>query len=355
MNRLRKGSESFHLPRGLTLPGRGRLYKTGLFSLLLHLMLIFFLILNLIPSYSRSGRAVYRVTLKPFSPPGDGRPAGRSGPGLPGTPEVPKTPETPLKAETSRPVEGSKGSEAVETIRRDRRKAERAEKGEVPRYVNKEKKYEQPRENKLVEGLKKSDKKEMNVEREKSSGKSLQEAIEDIHKRVALDEIQKKVARRSGGERTSAEGLSKAERSTGSQVTGPSSSRNPALIGSGTGTGTGSGSGIGTGTGSGGSPWGSSLLESKLNDYYSLIWAKIKEGWTLPENLPKEKIELEAIIVVIIEKGGKVQKSWFEKKSGSALYDQMAMRAIKKAEPFPPIPKELSDDSLEIGFRFYPE
>jgi TonB family protein len=97
------------------------------------------------------------------------------------------------------------------------------------------------------------------------------------------------------------------------------------------------------------------LLESKLNDYYSLIWAKIKEGWTLPENLPKEKIELEAIIVVIIEKGGKVQKSWFEKKSGSALYDQMAMRAIKKAEPFPPIPKELSDDSLEIGFRFYPE
>lgn len=356
MNRLRKGSESFHLPTGLTPSGRGRLYKTGLFSLLLHLMLIFFLILSLMPSFNRSGRAVYRVTLKPFSPPGDGRPAGSSGPGLPGTPEAPKTPETPLKAETSRPVEGSKGSEAVETTKRDRRKGERAEKGEVPRYVKKEKKYEQPRENKLVEGLKKSDKKEMKVEREKSSGRSLQEAIEDIHKRVALDEIQKKVARRSGGEKASAEGPSKGERSTGSQVTGPSSSsRSPALIGSGTGTGTGPGSGIGTGTGSGGSPWGSSLLESKLNDYYSLIWAKIKEGWTLPENLPKEKIELEAIIVVIIEKGGKVQKSWFEKKSGSALYDQMAMRAIKKAEPFPPIPKELSDDSLEIGFRFYPE
>ncbi len=85
----------------------------------------------------------------------------------------------------------------------------------------------------------------MKVEREKGSGKSLQEAIEDIHKRVALDEIQKKVARRSGGERPSAEGLSKGERSTGSQMTGPSaSSRSPALIGSGTGTGTGPGSGI---------------------------------------------------------------------------------------------------------------
>ena len=201
MNRPRKGSESFHLPTGLTPSGRGRLYKTGLFSLLLHFMLIFFLILNLMPSYSRSGRAVYRVTLKPFSPPGDGRPAGSSGAGLPGTPEVPKTPESPSKAEKSRPDETSKGSEAVETTKRDRRKAERAEKGEVPRYVKKEKKYEQPRENKLVEGLKKSDKKEMKVEREKGSGKSLQEAIEDIHKRVALDEIQKKVARRSGGEK----------------------------------------------------------------------------------------------------------------------------------------------------------
>jgi TonB family protein len=354
MNRPKKGSETFHLPTGLTLSGKGRLYKTGLFSLFLHFLLIFFVILHLTPGYSRSGRAVYRVTLKPFSPPGDGRPAGRSGAGLPGAPEVPKTPEPPSKAERSRPDEVSKGNEAVETTKRDRRKAEKAEKGEVPRYVKKEKKYEQPREDKLVEGLKKSDKKEMKAEREKSSGKSLQEAIEDIHKRVALDEIQKKVARRSGGERPPAEGLSKGERSTGSQTTGPSaSSRSPALIGSGTGTGP--GSGIGTGTGPGGSPWGSSLLESKLNDYYNLIWAKIKEGWTLPENLPKEKTELEAIIVVIIEKGGKVQKSWFEKKSGVSLYDQMAMRAIRKAEPFPPIPKELSDDTLEIGIRFYPD
>jgi TonB family protein len=96
-------------------------------------------------------------------------------------------------------------------------------------------------------------------------------------------------------------------------------------------------------------------LEAKLNDYYSLIWAKIKKEWTLPENLPKGKIDLEAVIVVIIEKGGKVQKSWFEKKSGNALYDQMAMRAIKKAEPFPPIPKEFSDETFEIGIRFHPD
>ncbi len=33
----------------------------------------------------------------------------------------------------------------------------------------------------------------------------------------------------------------------------------------------------------------------------------------------------------------------------------MAMRAIKKAEPFPPIPKELGEEAFEIGIRFHPE
>lgn len=66
-------------------------------------------------------------------------------------------------------------------------------------------------------------------------------------------------------------------------------------------------------------------------------------------------VDLETTIVVIIERNGKVQKLWFEKKSGNALYDQSAMRAIKKPEPLPPIPKELSEDTFEIGIRFFPD
>jgi len=96
-------------------------------------------------------------------------------------------------------------------------------------------------------------------------------------------------------------------------------------------------------------------LESALNDYYDMIWAKIKKEWTLPENLRKGRTDLEATIVIVIEKEGKIQKYWFEKKSGNALFDQRAMWAIKKAEPFPPIPKEFSDDTLEMGFRFHPD
>jgi colicin import membrane protein len=86
-----------------------------------------------------------------------------------------------------------------------------------------------------------------------------------------------------------------------------------------------------------------------------LIWAKIDESWTIPPNLLKEMVDLETIIVIIIEQDGTIQKSWFEKKSGNDLYDQMAMRALKRAEPLPPLPKTLNEKTLEIGIRFFPD
>jgi hypothetical protein len=33
----------------------------------------------------------------------------------------------------------------------------------------------------------------------------------------------------------------------------------------------------------------------------------------------------------------------------------MAMRAVIKADPLPPIPKELNQESLELGIRFFPD
>jgi TolA protein len=214
-----------------------------------------------------------------------------------------------------------------------------------------------------VTGLKKSTKKVETPEKEKTS-KSLEDALAEIRRRAALDEIQRKVALR-GREKPGTEASKETEAGAassgkGSPVPGPGTGPGAgagtgAGAGAGAGTGSGTGAGSGTGSGGGGSPWGSSLLEAKLNDYYSTIWAMIKKEWSLPENLPKGKTELETVIVVVIEKDGSVQKSWFEKKSGNNLYDQMAMRAIKKAEPFPPIPKELGDSPFELGIRFFPE
>ena len=171
--------------------------------------------------------------------------------------------------------------------------------------VEKVKPIEKPKKDDIIEKVKKK-------ERDKESLKRLQEALDEVRKKAALDEIRKRVARKEREE----------ERST-------------AILSAKT----------------------SLEMESKWNEYYSLIWAKVKGAWTIPENLLKEKemVDLEAIIVLIIERDGKIRKFWFEKKSGNALYDQSAMRAIKKADPLPPIPKELSEDTLEIGIRFFPD
>jgi len=97
-------------------------------------------------------------------------------------------------------------------------------------------------------------------------------------------------------------------------------------------------------------------LDSQWEKYYSLVWARIKEEWKIPENVFKERemVDLETVIVVIIGRGGKIQKYWYDKRSGNSQYDEIAMRAIKRAEPLPD-PKELNEDTIEIGLRFSPE
>jgi TonB family protein len=321
-------------------PERGGLWAAGIFSLLLHLILITLLTVGLKPTMTKMKPSFYRVTIRPYAPQGDGSPlsgspAERQGPAIAKSapPAVQKTVVEKIKpAEKAKPPEKTKAAES--------------EKGR-----------------KTVEGLKSPQKrsekkvptaeKEELSEKQKESLKNLHEELENIRRKAALDEIKKKILRREAFEKEWAK-----EASAGSQSQGAIAS------GSGTGTGTGAGTGSGMGTGSsgsptGGSPWGSSsggsALESRLSDYYDSIWAKIKKEWTLPENLPKGRTTLETTIVIVIDREGKIQKSWFERKSGNTLFDQRAMRAIKKAEPLPPIPKEFSDTTLEMGFRFHPD
>ena len=353
----------------------GEWLKPGAFSLLVHIGLVVFLLVNLKTPPMKHPISVYRVNILRL---GTGTPPGGAGlahsiPGggsLPATlSRDPKAAEAPKKGETPVKAETPKKTEVTEASKRDRKEPARKvepEKGKVPQTTKIPEKRDT--EVKPIVGLKSSPHKEEKPKGD-TSDQSLQEALAEIQRKVALDELRKRIAKRGGKEGTPAGGSSGSSPSQGS---GASSSKDLSQPGSGSGSGTeqgigagtgsesgtGKGTGVGPGTGTGGSPWGSpqgSSDGSVLDAYYTMVWAKIKEEWTLPENLPQEKADLETIIVVIIERDGKVQKSWFEKRSGNALYDQMAMRAIKKAEPLPPIPKEFGDDTFEIGIRFYPE
>lgn len=227
-------------------PGINHFLKMLGISLVIHIALVVFSNLNLWPMIIKVQPAAYTVTLLPLSI---------------REPEIPKVNVPSPREEILKPTEKPKKDDIIEKVKKP----------------------------------------------PKESLRHLQEALEEIRKKAALDEIQKRVARKERDEKRF-------------------SSIQP-----------------------------SPALESKMNEYYSLVWTKIKGAWTIPENLIKEMVDLETVIVLIITSDGTIQKMWFEKKSGNALYDQSAMRAIKKAEPLPPIPRELGEDTLEIGIRFFPD
>jgi colicin import membrane protein len=81
-------------------------------------------------------------------------------------------------------------------------------------------------------------------------------------------------------------------------------------------------------------------------DYYTKITKEIWQQWVFPETGDKN---LEAIISIRIMRDGAVLISRVEKSSGNSLFDKSAVRAISKASPVTPPPRE-----MEIGVRFYP-
>ncbi|RPJ01292.1 MAG: hypothetical protein EHM36_13615, partial [Deltaproteobacteria bacterium] len=115
-----------------------RLLKTGFLSLFIHLVLVTFLLSNLMSPYTRSGHAVYRVALRPFSPPGDGNPPGGAGSGPPKGPETPGPPSVPPVSE---PPKADKGSD--EGQKKDQPKIKTVEREEDSRSAKKKKKYEE--------------------------------------------------------------------------------------------------------------------------------------------------------------------------------------------------------------------
>ncbi|MCD6485954.1 MAG: TonB C-terminal domain-containing protein [Syntrophobacterales bacterium] len=96
---------------------------------------------------------------------------------------------------------------------------------------------------------------------------------------------------------------------------------------------------------------GHSEMNIKMKVYYSIVWSMIKEKWALPEGiLPNDNIE--AIVEAKILRNGSVSNLSFEKNSGNRYFDESAIKAIKKAAPFPPLPEWLNERYIDLGIRF---
>jgi TonB family protein len=91
----------------------------------------------------------------------------------------------------------------------------------------------------------------------------------------------------------------------------------------------------------------------RFNRYYTAVYNKIYNSWVLPGYGSKR--QLEAVVNIRIAKNGKILSTSFEQRSGSAYFDRSVLRAIKKANPLPPLPVGFNEKYLELGIRFIPE
>lgn len=96
----------------------------------------------------------------------------------------------------------------------------------------------------------------------------------------------------------------------------------------------------------------SGRVDRAINLYYSQIWSRIKGQWVFPQSI-SQKENLTAVINVKVLGSGAVTEHHFEKHSGNRYFDDSAMRAIRKASPFPPLPSDLGERSIELGIRFH--
>ncbi len=88
----------------------------------------------------------------------------------------------------------------------------------------------------------------------------------------------------------------------------------------------------------------------RFSAYYESVWNKIRAAWVLP--VYGTAAAREAEVSITIDRSGKVLNMRFEKKSGDAVFDRSVLRAVKKADPLPPIPEGLRLNRLELGIRF---
>jgi colicin import membrane protein len=97
---------------------------------------------------------------------------------------------------------------------------------------------------------------------------------------------------------------------------------------------------------------GDAEISAKMRAYYATIWSRIKGRWALPQGILPGDV-LETVIHVTILRSGAVTGMNFEKRSGNRYFDESALKAIRKAVPFPPLPAGISGGSLEVGIRFH--
>lgn len=100
-----------------------------------------------------------------------------------------------------------------------------------------------------------------------------------------------------------------------------------------------------------GDPEGDSDSAEEGERYFGLILAKARRHYGITKTIPpQELIRLKALVVLYIGAMGELLKEpELQKSSGNPLFDQEVLMALKKAAPFGPPPRELTQTLGTVG------
>jgi colicin import membrane protein len=88
-------------------------------------------------------------------------------------------------------------------------------------------------------------------------------------------------------------------------------------------------------------------------DLYNLeLMYRIQQNWAFNPRLAGPEKGIEARLLIKILKDGQIRDVWFETRSGNSYLDDSALKAVKKSNPLPPLPKGYA--TYDIGLRFTP-
>jgi len=81
---------------------------------------------------------------------------------------------------------------------------------------------------------------------------------------------------------------------------------------------------------------------------------QIKSNWQYPVALtsPSKRKDLVATVVVKVRQDGTILKTWFIDRSGNAIFDASAIKAVERSNPLPPFPEGYNKRQDEMEIRF---
>lgn len=90
-----------------------------------------------------------------------------------------------------------------------------------------------------------------------------------------------------------------------------------------------------------------------MQNYYASLIQRLQSFWLLPE-MRRWDTNLVAVVIITIDRNGRVINTGFEQKSKDPFYDQFVIKSINSAAPLPRFPKLIKDSQMEVGLTYKP-